>query len=132
VEVTVDASVILAVVLNEESKPRLLEATRDLELISPPTLPWEVGNALSALFKRSRIDLDQAKAALASYGEIAVRLGDVDVEASVQLAYEQSIYAYDAYVLECARRYRTPLLSLDGPQQGVARKLDIDVMEVLE
>ncbi len=27
-----------------------------------------------------------------------------------------TIYAYGAYVLECARRYRTPLLSLDRRQ----------------
>jgi predicted nucleic acid-binding protein len=130
VEVTVDTSVIMAVILNEESKPALLEATAHAELLAPPTLPWELGNALSALFKRRRIDLEQAKAALASYGQIALRLADVDVGASVELAHEQSIYAYDAYVLECARRYRTPLLSLDGPLQEVARRVDVKVMEV--
>jgi len=130
VEVTVDTSVIMAVILNEESKPALLEATADAELLAPPTLPWELGNALSALFKRRRIDLEQARAALASYDQIALRLADIDVGASVELAHEQSIYAYDAYVLECARRYRTPLLSLDGPLQEVARRVDVKVMEV--
>jgi predicted nucleic acid-binding protein len=120
----------MAVILNEESKPSLLEATADAELIAPSTLPWEVGNALSALFKRKRIDLDQAKAALASYSQIAVRLTDVDVDSSVQLAYEQAIYAYDAYILECARRYRTPLLTLDGPLRIVAKKIDVKVMEI--
>ena len=129
-QVTVDASVIVAVVLNEGSRPGLLEATRDTELLSPPTLPWEVGNALTALFKRRRIDLTQATAALSAFSEIALRLADVDVDASVQLAHEQSIYAYDAYVLECARRYRTPLLSLDALQRDVARKLDIAILEV--
>jgi predicted nucleic acid-binding protein len=129
-EVTVDTSIIVAVILNEASKPALLEATSGAELLAPPTLPWEVGNALSALFRRRRIDLDQATTALASFGRIALRLADVDVEASVRLAHEQSIYAYDAYVLECARRYRTPLLSLDGPLRTVARKIDVKVMEV--
>jgi predicted nucleic acid-binding protein len=129
-EVTVDTSIIVAVILNEASKPALLEATSGAELLAPPTLPWEVGNALSALFERRRIDLDQATTALASFGRIALRLADVDVEASVRLAHEQSIYAYDAYVLECARRYRTPLLSLDGPLRTVARKIDVKVMEV--
>ena len=129
-EATVDTSVVMAVILNEESKPALLEATADVELIAPSTLPWEVGNALSALFKRKRIDLDQARAALASYGQIAVRLTDVDIGTSVELAHEQAIYAYDAYVLECARRYRTPLLTLDGPLRIVAKKIDVKVMEV--
>lgn len=129
-EITVDASVIIAVVLNEESKSQLVDGTRGAELLSPPTLYWEVGNALSALFKRRRIDLAQARGALRSLEDIAIRLADVDVEASITLAYEQSIYAYDAYVLECARRYRTPLLSLDGPQCEVARKLGIQTLDV--
>jgi hypothetical protein len=33
-------------------------------------------------------------------------------------------------VLECARRYRAPLLSLDQPQCDVARQLGVEVMEV--
>ncbi|MGE0158628.1 MAG: type II toxin-antitoxin system VapC family toxin [Gemmatimonadales bacterium] len=130
VNITVDASAVIAVLLNEESKRQLVEGTRGTELLSPPTLYWEVGNALSALFKRRRIDLGQARAALKSLDDIAIRLADVDVVASVALAHEQSIYAYDAYVLECARRYRTPLLSLDGSQREVARKLGIEIVEV--
>jgi hypothetical protein len=43
------------------------------------------------------------------------------------LGHEHGIYAY---ILECARRYATPLLSLDGPQCGIARKLGIEVLEV--
>lgn len=46
------------------------------------------------------------------------------------MADEFGIYAYDAYMLECALRYRTPLLSLDRSQCEVARTLDIDVVEV--
>ena len=45
-------------------------------------------------------------------------------------AHDHGIYAYDAYVLECARRYATPLLSLDAPQCELARKLGIQVLEV--
>ena len=85
---------------------------------------------MTALFKRARIDLNQAKGALSSFRDIPVRLAEIDLEISVELAEKQEIYAYDAYVLECARRYRTPLLSLDGPQRQVAIKLGIDVLEV--
>jgi predicted nucleic acid-binding protein len=129
-EIATDTSVIMAVILNEPSKTMLLEQTRDSELVSPPNLPWEVGNSLTALFKRARIDLDQAKGALRSFLDIPVRLAEIDLEASVELAKEHEIYAYDAYVLECARRYRAPLLSLDGPQRQVAVKLGIEVLEV--
>lgn len=129
-EITVDTSAIMAVVLNEPSRPKLLEQTRGAELVSAPTLLWEVGNGLTALFKRARIDLEQAKGALQSFRAIPVRLAEIDLEACVELAREQRIYAYDAYMLECARKYRAPLLSLDGPQRQVAIKLGIEVLEV--
>jgi len=129
-DLTVDTSVVMAVVLNEPSKAALIAATRGAELIASPSLHWEVGNALSALFKKRRIDLAQAKAALGSYEGIPLRLADIDVEASVILAERYSVYAYDAYVIECARRYQTPLLSLDGPQCRVARSEGIDILEV--
>ena len=129
-EITTDTSAIMAVILNEPSKPELLELTRGADLVSAPTLPWEVGNSLTALFKRARIDLAQAKSALRSFRDIPVRLAEVDLEASVELAKEHGIYAYDAYILQCARNYRTPLLSLDGPQRQVAMKLGIEVLEV--
>jgi predicted nucleic acid-binding protein len=130
VEISVDTSVIIAVILNEPTKPRLLDVTLDAELQSAPSLPWEVGNALSALFKRGSLNLQQARKALDSFVAIPVRLADIDLEGAVEIADAFNIYAYDAYILECARRYRTPLLSLDGPQCEVARKLGIEVLEV--
>lgn len=129
-DLTIDASAVMAVILNEPSKPNLLEATRGAELISAPSLPWEIGNALSALFKRRRIDLAQAELALQSFREIPVRLPSLEIESSVVLAERHDVYAYDAYVIECARRYKTPLLSLDRRQYEVARSEGIATLEV--
>jgi predicted nucleic acid-binding protein len=130
VDLTVDASVILAVILNERAKPRLLESTEGAELLSAPSLPWEVGNALSAMFKRRRLGLAQAEAALASYRQIPIRLPPLELGPSVALAELYSVYAYDAYVIECARRYQTPLLSLDRRQCEVALSEGIMTIEV--
>ena len=129
-DLTIAASAVMAVILNEPSKPNLLEATRGAELISAPSLPWEIGNALSALFKRRRIDLAQAELALQSFREIPVRLPPLEIESSVVLAERHDVYAYDAYVIECARRYKTPLLSLDRRQCEVARSEGIATLEV--
>ena len=129
-DLTVDASVIMAVILNEPSKPQILEATKGAELLSAGSLPWEIGNALSALFRRRRIDLAQAELALASYRRIPVRLPPVDLEPCVQLAERYGVYAYDAYVIECARRYQSPLISLDRRQCDVARSEGIATVEV--
>jgi predicted nucleic acid-binding protein len=129
-EITIDSSVIMAVILNEATKPRLLDLTRGAELQSAPSLPWEVGNGLSALFRRARIDLRQAQGALKSFRNIPVRLSEIDLEVAVCIAEEYGISAYDAYVLECADRYRTPLLSLDRSQCAVAQNMGIEVLEI--
>lgn len=129
-QITVDTSVVMAVLLREPSRGALVDQTRDAELLAPPTLPWEVGNALSALLRRGRLEWAEAAAALAGLGAIPLRLPEVDLEDAVALANRFGIYAYDAYVVACARRYRTPLLSLDQAQNAVAREAGVTVMEV--
>ena len=127
---TIDPSAVMAVVLNEPSRPRLIEATEGAELFSAPSLPWEVGNALSALLRRQRIDVGQAIGALAAFQDIPVRFMDVDLGQAVVLADEYGIYAYDAYIIECARNHATPLLSLDQRQCRVAQAVGVRVIEV--
>jgi len=129
-DITCDPSIFLAVILNEPTRPELLARTHQARLLSAPSVSWEVGNALTALFKRGRIDLRQALTAIESYEQIPVRLIAVDLAKAVELAKEHSLYAYDSYILECARRSRTPLLSLDEPQRAVARRIGIEVIEV--
>jgi predicted nucleic acid-binding protein len=40
------------------------------------------------------------------------------------------MYAYDAYVLECARSLRVPLLTLDSAMANIALKEKIRMVEV--
>jgi predicted nucleic acid-binding protein len=53
----------------------------------------------------------------------------VDVQASLQIALEHNIYAYDAYFLQCARAFAHPLLTLDHRMQQVADQLGIKLLE---
>ena len=129
-DLTVDTSAVLAVVLNEPTRATLLEITRGAELRAPGSLPWEVGNACSALVKRGRLDGERAGAAVAAFQRIPIQLVPVEVDESVRLAAELGLYAYDAYMLTCARRSRTPLLTLDEPLARAARKVGIQVLEV--
>lgn len=130
--VAVDTSVVMAALLNEPGKHGLIEVTKGADLQSAPSLPWEVGNALSALFKRGRIDLGIAESALDSFSRIPIRLVGVDLATSMAIAEEFGIYAYDAYILDCALRHRTALLSLDARQCEVAWQMGIEVIEVPE
>jgi predicted nucleic acid-binding protein len=128
--IVVDTSIIVAVLLNEPIKSSLIEVTSKATLYAPASLHWEIGNALSAMFKQKRLSLDQAQKALRSYSQITLNLVDVDLGKSVQVSSDQGIYAYDAYFVVCAQKLHAPLLSLDKGLKEAARQAGIKVLEV--
>ncbi len=130
-QIVVDASVIIAVLLNEAIKPVIVEMTKGAEIISPALLPWEIGNALSANVKKKRITTDQAIQAAQEYQKIDIRLVDVDMEQSIRISNKYNIYAYDAYILLCAMTLNAPLLCIDGAMVKLAKAMGIKTIEVL-
>jgi predicted nucleic acid-binding protein len=128
-DIVIDASALIAVVANESQKPMLIAATREANLIAPASIHWEIGNAFSAMLKRGRITLEQALQAIELYQEIPVRFVEVELAEAIQLAAELNIYAYDAYLLRCAAKYRAPLLTLDQQLAVVAKQKGIRVLE---
>jgi len=67
--------------------------------------------------------------AIEIYQKIPVRLVDVDLSEALELAAELNIYAYDAYLLRCAAKYRAPLLTLDRQLVQLAKRKGIGVLE---
>jgi predicted nucleic acid-binding protein len=128
--IVVDTSVIISVVTNEKHKRRLVDITKGADLTAPASLHWEVGNAFSSMFKRQKMTLSQAKRALRTYEAIAVRFLDVQLEAALDLASKLRIYAYDAYVIQCALAQRSPILTLDRTLCRSARRAGVTVIEV--
>ncbi len=126
----VDTSVILAVVLNEPTKPALIRLTTGAELLAPLSLHWEIGNALSAMLKRKRITEIEGHQALDEYQKIPIRFLDVPLDEALHLAAQHMIYAYDAYFMVCARNQSSALLTLDGGLQTAARAAHIRLVEV--
>jgi predicted nucleic acid-binding protein len=131
-EIVVDASILIAVITNEPDKQRLIEITREAELIAPLSVHWEIGNAFSAMLKRQRVTLEQVMEALESYKQIPVRFVEVELTDSLAIADELNLYAYDAYLLRCAVKYRSPLLTLDNRLILSAKSRKIPVLEVTE
>ena len=129
-DIVIDTSAIIAVMLGEPERDELIRITDGQQLIAPPSLHWEVGNALAAMFRRGRITLEQATDALTLYQRIALRWAEVDLSQAVELAHQYNTYAYDAYMLACALRYSRRLLSLDVRLNTAARLAGITVMEV--
>ena len=128
--VVIDTSAVIAVVTNEVHKPVLIQLTEGAELLSPVSLPAEVGNAFSAMFKRRQISLPEAKAALEAYKRIAIRLAAIDLGQALDLSHQLNIYAYDAYLIACSLQYRSPLLTVDGGLRTAARQVGVEVLEV--
>ena len=59
-EIVIDTSALLAVVAMEPERAELIRLTRGASLVAPSSVHWEIGNALSAMFKRKAIELDDA------------------------------------------------------------------------
>ena len=130
--IVVDASVLIAVVSNEPSKAAVIGATRGAELIAPPSVPWEIGNALSAMLRRRRVSEEEVLKAIGEFERIPLALVDVELDESLRLASQMGIYAYDAYLIRCALRYRCPLLTLDRRLAQHAGRLGAQLVEVGE
>jgi predicted nucleic acid-binding protein len=129
-EIIVDTSAILAVVLNELVKTKIISATAGAELMAPDSMPFEIGNAFSAMFKRNRITLDKALLAIEEYKKIPIRLVDVLMEDAVEQAHQLNIYTYDAYMITLALRRGAPLLSLDKGLKHAANLAGLSVLSI--
>jgi len=126
----VDTSVIISVITNEAHKTKLIKATKGEELIAPISLHWEIANAFSAMFKRNRITLEQAKQAMEYYSQIKIRFVEVDFKDALDIAFKYNIYAYDAYFIVCAKQYKSKLISLDERLIQIAKQNKITIIEV--
>ncbi|MFB3891425.1 MAG: type II toxin-antitoxin system VapC family toxin [Phycisphaerae bacterium] len=129
-KIVVDASVLVAVVAEEPSKPSLLQATAGHELVAPGSIHWEIGNAFSTMLRRKRLTAADAVKAIEAYKQIPIEVLGVDITESVKLAARMNLYAYDAYILQCATKYGLPLISLDENLIRVAQAFGIGVVEV--
>jgi predicted nucleic acid-binding protein len=70
-------------------------------------------NATFAMLKRERATPQQVRKALEAYWKIPIRFVASNLGQSLNIAEKLNIYAYDAYLMRCALRYRSPLISLE-------------------
>ncbi len=125
-----DTNIFLAVVLDEPAKAEIIRLTSGVEIVAPEVLPFELGNALSALLKRSRLTPEAVLKAWDMIQLIPVELRNIDIRQALEIASQYQIYAYDAYFLQCALTLRTPLLTLDRRMMQVAQQLGVKTIEV--
>jgi predicted nucleic acid-binding protein len=126
----VDASILLAVLTSEPERAKIIELTRDVGLIAPASVHWEIGNALSSMLRRGRITLVQAESILKNYEKIPIRFVEVSLHESIRISADRKIYAYDAFLIACARDQRCRLISLDKALLQASKDSGVQVVEV--
>ena len=129
-DLVIDTSALIAVIVGEPERESIIQATTGHTLIGPGSIPWEVGNAFSAMFKQDRLSLEEALKGLAIFMSIPLRYVEPDFEMALDISKKANLYAYDAYFLACAIRHKAPLLTLDRRLKMSAQNLNIKMLEV--
>ena len=128
-KVTADTNTFIAVALNEPERDSIIRLTQGYDLIAPDVLPFEIGNALTAMEKKGVLQTNELIPVWEAVQQIPVGLKYVDIESALKIAAEFDIYAYDAYFLECASSLRSPLLTLDRGMKRVAMDMGLTILE---
>lgn len=129
-DIVIDTSALIAVIVDEPERNTIIELTTGNILIGPGSIPWEIGNAFSAMFKRQRLTLEEARKGLAIFESIPLRYIKPDFANAVTISKQTNMYAYDAYFIDCAIRQKAPLLTLDRKLKIAAQSLNVQTMEV--
>jgi len=129
-DIVIDTSAVMAVIVAEPERDRIVELTSGHTLIGPGCVPWEVGNAFSAMLKQRRLGVAEAQRGLEILDAIPLRYVTVDLKHALSIAAETNMYAYDAYFLDCALRHSAPLLTLDRSLRLAAQKIGANLLEV--
>lgn len=128
-KIIADTNTFIAVALNEPEKVKIIKLSEGHDLIAPDVLPFEIGNALTAMMKKNALKKKELESAWEIIQQIPVDLRHIDIKSALRIAIKFNIYAYDAYFLECAENLRSPLLTLDLGMKKVARKMGITILE---
>lgn len=116
--VLMDSSYVLAYLLPDENIPRIQKffnqlKIREVALIAPPLLPFEVLNGLNMAVVRKRIAPKPAQELGKKFLSISFELQPVDLLATFALAIKYKLTVYDAAYLYLARKNLLSLLTLD-------------------
>jgi len=128
-KIVADTNTFIAVALNEPEKELVIRLTEGCDLVAPEVLPFEIGNALTAMVKKNVLQANEVVVSWEIVQKIPVGLQRIDLKSALRIATEYNLYAYDAYFLECAASLRSPLLTLDHGMKRIAREMRITVLE---
>ncbi len=128
--IVIDSSAIIAVIVAEPERDSIIAATSGHTLIGPGSIPWEIGNAFSAMIKQRRVGVSDAQRGLEILDSIPLQYVSVDMANALSIAAQVNVYAYDAYFLDCSLRHAAPLVTLDRTLGRVAAALGVNLVSL--
>jgi predicted nucleic acid-binding protein len=129
-KIVLDTSVVIALLASDEERDGIIHGIHGYDIVCPESIKPEIGNAVSAMFKRGRITLVQGLAIVEGFQQLDIQIVSLNLIRATEMSHQYQIYAYDAYVLECAERLNTHLVTLDDRMKEIAQKIGISLIEV--
>lgn len=111
--VVVDASVVLGVALREETRLEIARRSVHVQLVASPLLPWNVLRSVRRGVGQGLLSERAAREVLKKFEHLPYRMADFDREVLLLRALDCTLTIEQACLLEVARRFRCPLLTLD-------------------
>ena len=127
-EIIVDACAIMAVIVKEPERDLVIELTKNVEILSPDMVSYEIANALTKMMKKKVIKREQMVNAFNYFKKIPIKTIKVDIEKALEIAWDFNIYSYDACYLEVAKRLNLSLLTFDGNMIKVGEEIGIKIL----
>jgi len=128
-EIVLDASAIMAVIADEPESDVVMNCTKNAVLVSPYIVSSEIANGLTKMMKKGIIDnKDKMIDLIKIFQKIPIKTAEINLEKSLEIAWDYEIYAYDAFYLETAKRLNLPLLTFDNRMRKIGKQIGITVL----
>jgi len=128
-EIVLDASAIITVIADEPEAQIVINCTKNATIVSPNIISCEIANALTRMMKRKVIISEEQMLNLIKYFKlIPIKLEEIDLEKALQIAWQNNIYAYDAFYLEVAKRLQLPLITFDAGMVKIGKTLGLNIL----
>jgi predicted nucleic acid-binding protein len=90
-EIVIDTSALIAVIVDEPEREMIIHLTNGCSLMGPGSIPWEVGNPFSAMFKQDRLTIEETQKSLAIFEEIPLRYINVDYVNALKISRQNNL-----------------------------------------
>ena len=128
-ELVLDASAIMAVIVDEPESDFVIDCTQNSIIVSPHVVSFEITNGLTKMIRKGIISNKEKMINLIkSFQQIPIKFDENNLEKTLEIAWNYKIYAYDAFYLETAQRLNLPLLTFDNGMRRIGKEIGITIL----